>query len=90
MELQLHDRVKMKKPHPCGCAIFEVTRLGVDYKLKCTGCEGETVRPGLPASGMFIINPPFTLKPALALALPQLVTHLGQDKNAAFTLESGG
>ena len=38
MELQLHDRVKMKKPHPCGCAIFEVTRLGVDYKLKCTGC----------------------------------------------------
>ena len=34
MELQLHDRVKMKKPHPCGCAIFEVTRLGVDYKLK--------------------------------------------------------
>ena len=27
MELQLHDRVKMKKPHPCGCAIFEVTRL---------------------------------------------------------------
>ena len=35
MELQLHDRVKMKKPHPCGCAIFEVTRLGVDYKLKC-------------------------------------------------------
>ena len=38
MELQLHDLVKMKKPHPCGCAIFEVTRLGVDYKLKCTGC----------------------------------------------------
>ena len=55
-----------------------------------TDNEGETVRPGLPASGMFIINPPFTLKPALALALPQLVTHLGQDKNAAFTLDSGG
>ena len=55
-----------------------------------TDSEGETVRPGLPASGMFIINPPFTLKPALALALPQMVALLGQDKNAAFGLESGG
>ena len=55
-----------------------------------TDSEGETVRPGLPASGMFIINPPFTLKPALALALPQMVAALGQDKNAAFGLESGG
>jgi 23S rRNA (adenine2030-N6)-methyltransferase len=55
-----------------------------------TDSEGETVRPGLPASGMFIINPPFTLKPALALALPQMVEALGQDKNAAFGLESGG
>ena len=55
-----------------------------------TDSEGETVRPGLPASGMFIINPPFTLKPALALALPQMVEALGQDRNAAFGLESGG
>ena len=55
-----------------------------------TDSEGETVRPGLPASGMFIINPPFTLKPALALALPQMVEALGQDKNASFGLESGG
>ena len=55
-----------------------------------TDADGETVRPGLPASGMFIINPPFTLKPALALALPQMVAMLGQDKNAAFGLESGG
>jgi 23S rRNA (adenine2030-N6)-methyltransferase len=39
---------------------------------------------------MFIINPPFTLKPALALALPQMVEALGQDKNASFGLESGG
>jgi 23S rRNA (adenine2030-N6)-methyltransferase len=55
-----------------------------------TDTDGEVVRPGLPASGMFIINPPFTLKPALALALPQMVQLLGQDKNAAFGLESGG
>jgi len=47
-------------------------------------------RPGLPASGMFLINPPYTLKAALAPALPQLVARLGQDAHAAFTLESGG
>lgn len=51
---------------------------------------GEVVRPGLPASGMFIINPPHTLKAALQLALPQLVTLLGQDQHATFTVESGG
>lgn len=51
---------------------------------------GEVVRPGLPASGMFIINPPHTLKASLQLALPQLAEILGQDQNAAFSVESGG
>jgi 23S rRNA (adenine2030-N6)-methyltransferase len=51
---------------------------------------GETVRPGLPASGVFLINPPFTLKAQLALALPQLVQTLKQDTHARHTLESGG
>ncbi len=52
--------------------------------------SGEVVRPGLPASGMFIVNPPHTLKAGLQLALPQMVAQLKQDANAAFTLESGG
>ena len=47
-------------------------------------------RGGLPASGMFLINPPFNLKEQLKPAMPQLVKLLGQDENAAFTLESGG
>lgn len=47
-------------------------------------------RPGLPASGMFVINPPHTLKGQLQPALPQLVKLLGQDRNAACTLDSGG
>ena len=51
---------------------------------------GDTKRPGLPASGMFLINPPHTLKPALQEALPQLARLLGQDRNAAFTLDAGG
>ena len=52
--------------------------------------EGETIRPGLPASGMFLINPPFTLKAVLKDALPQLAAILKQDQHATYTLESGG
>ena len=51
--------------------------------------EGQTKRPGLPASGMFLINPPHTLKAALKDALPQMATLLAQDKHATHTLESG-
>jgi len=51
---------------------------------------GETVRPGLPASGVFIINPPHTLKAALQLALPQMAAALKQDQHATFSVESGG
>ena len=51
--------------------------------------QGEVVRPGLPASGMFIINPPHTLKAELAVALPQMVALLAQDRNGSFTLDSG-
>ena len=51
---------------------------------------GDVKRPGLPASGMFVINPPHTLKAALQLALPQLAEILAQDQHATSTVESGG
>jgi 23S rRNA (adenine2030-N6)-methyltransferase len=51
--------------------------------------EGEVVRPGLPASGVFIINPPHTLKAALKDALPQMVALLKQDSHATSSLDSG-
>jgi len=54
-----------------------------------TDVAGEVVRPGLPASGMFVINPPHTLKADLQLALPQMVARLGQDRHASFGLEHG-
>ncbi len=47
-------------------------------------------RPGLTASGMFIVNPPHTLKPALAAALPQLLEALGRGRGQGQTLESHG
>jgi len=52
--------------------------------------SGESRRPGLPASGMFLINPPWTLKAQLEPALPQLARRLAQDRHGASTLTSGG
>lgn len=37
------DVVKLKKPHPCGCYDWEVTKLGMDIGLECRGC-GRGVR----------------------------------------------
>jgi len=45
---------------------------------------------GLTASGMFVVNPPHTLKPALQLALPQLLQVLGRGRGKGQTLETGG
>lgn len=63
--------------------------LTVKSSKHTTDADGTVKRPGLPASGMFIINPPYTLEAALGLALPQLVASLGQDRHASFALEHG-
>lgn len=39
MEYKIGDIVKTKKQHPCGSKLWEITRIGVDFKLKCLGCE---------------------------------------------------
>ena len=38
MEIRLHDRVEMKKPHPCGVNRWKIIRVGADMKIECTGC----------------------------------------------------
>ncbi len=45
---------------------------------------------GLTASGMFVINPPHTLRAALQTALPQLLQVLGRGRGQGQALESGG
>ena len=55
-----------------------------------TDIAGTAKRPGLPASGMFVINPPHTLKASLQDALPQMVSLLGQDRHATCRLDAGG
>jgi 23S rRNA (adenine2030-N6)-methyltransferase len=52
--------------------------------------EGEVIRPGLPSSGMFVFNPPHTLKTKLNEALKQLAALLAQSSHSTFTVESGG
>jgi 23S rRNA (adenine2030-N6)-methyltransferase len=44
---------------------------------------------GLHSSGMFVINPPWTLETTLREIMPYLVAVLGTDSGARFTLESG-
>lgn len=38
MEYNVGDIVRTKKVHPCGSKLWEITRVGVDFKLKCLGC----------------------------------------------------
>ncbi|MCA1322530.1 23S rRNA (adenine(2030)-N(6))-methyltransferase RlmJ [Herbaspirillum sp. alder98] len=44
---------------------------------------------GLHNSGMFILNPPWTLEPMLREVMPWLVQTLGTDDSAEFVLEAG-
>jgi len=44
---------------------------------------------GLHSSGMFILNPPYTLEATLRETMPYLVQVLGQDAGATFRIEKG-
>lgn len=45
MEYNIGDKVKTRKPHPCGSKEWEITRVGVDFKLKCLRCGHVIVLP---------------------------------------------
>ena len=58
--------------------------LHATLRVKATARDGV----GLHGSGMFIINPPWTLFDTLAEALPWLVENIGQDMHSAYELEA--
>ena len=58
--------------------------LHVALTVKAPAAEGF----GLHGSGLFVVNPPWTLPAMLAEAMPYLVSVLGQDASADFALES--
>lgn len=37
-DLQIKDRLRLRKPHPCGSYEWTVVRLGADIGLECAGC----------------------------------------------------
>ena len=43
--MNVHDRVELKKIHPCGSRQWEVLRVGMDVKLRCLGCGRELMLP---------------------------------------------
>jgi len=45
VDVRLGDILYMKKQHPCGNTTFEVLRIGMDFRLKCTGCGREVMIP---------------------------------------------
>lgn len=38
VKFEVGDKIKMKKPHPCGSSQWEILRVGADFRLKCMGC----------------------------------------------------
>ena len=38
-------RILTRKKHPCGAQSFEVLRVGMDFKIRCTGCGREVMLP---------------------------------------------
>ena len=44
-QYRVGDLVRLKKPHPCGSQMWEVLRVGADFRLKCTGCGHQIMIP---------------------------------------------
>ncbi|MBN2386588.1 MAG: DUF951 domain-containing protein [Anaerolineales bacterium] len=42
-ELQLKDRLRLRKPHPCGGYEWTVVRLGADIGLECDTCKRRVI-----------------------------------------------
>lgn len=49
MDVQVGDRLVMKKKHPCGGNTFECLRSGMDFRLRCTQCGREFMIPRVKA-----------------------------------------
>ena len=35
---KIGDTITTRKPHACGCAKWQIVRVGADYKIKCVKC----------------------------------------------------
>jgi len=39
LNLLVGDVITTKKNHPCGSHDFEIMRTGIDFRIKCLGCD---------------------------------------------------
>ncbi|MCX7682461.1 MAG: DUF951 domain-containing protein [Anaerolineae bacterium] len=45
LNVKVGDRVRMRKPHPCGGYEWEVTRIGTDIGILCLTCGRRVMLP---------------------------------------------
>ena len=45
MDIRVGDKLRMKKPHPCGSKDWLVLRIGADFRIRCLGCGHEVMQP---------------------------------------------
>ncbi len=45
MNVNVGDRLVMKKNHPCGGNTFKVLRAGMDFRIRCETCGRELMTP---------------------------------------------
>lgn len=41
MDINIGDKIIMKKKHPCGNDVFTITRIGMDFRIRCDNCGRE-------------------------------------------------
>ena len=42
---EVGQKIIMKKPHPCGANLWEIQRVGMDFRLKCCECGRSLMLP---------------------------------------------
>ena len=45
MEFNVGDVIKLKIKHPCGSFMWEILRVGADFRWKCQGCGHQIMTP---------------------------------------------
>ncbi|MGB9792334.1 MAG: DUF951 domain-containing protein [Thermacetogeniaceae bacterium] len=45
MRFSLGDIVRLKKQHPCGNYEWEILRVGMDFRIRCTKCGRMVMLP---------------------------------------------
>lgn len=78
------DKPAAKALIPQLCDTLDLPWLSIRLDV-CDAAQG-----GMTGSGMFVMNPPWTLQQSMAEALPEMVQLLGQDKQANYSLQASG